>query len=52
VILKYDFYDYNTKAKGQEITVNKELSEGDVRFDTFGVLFLHHFNWNLKAVIY
>ncbi|MES2447865.1 MAG: porin [Bacteroidota bacterium] len=52
VILKYDFYDPNTKVKGQEITASKGLSGGDVRFDTFGVGFLHHFNTNLKAVIY
>lgn len=52
VILKYDWYDPNLKVKGNEITAAKGLSGADVRFDTFGFGFLHHFNPHLKAVIY
>jgi len=52
LILKYDYYDPNTKVKGKTINVNQGLSSADVRFDTFGFGFLHHFNTHFKAVIY
>ncbi|RZL28341.1 MAG: porin, partial [Pedobacter sp.] len=47
-----DWYDPNLKVKGNEITAAKGLSGADVRFDTFGFGFLHHFNPHLKAVVY
>lgn len=52
LILKYDWYDPNTKIKGQEIQASNGFSAADIRFDTFGFGFLHHFNAHLKAVIY
>ncbi|WP_113652361.1 porin [Pedobacter namyangjuensis] len=52
LILKYDYYDPNLKVKGNEVEAAKGLSGGDVRFDTFGVGFMHHFNPHLKAVVY
>ncbi|QPH39257.1 porin [Pedobacter endophyticus] len=52
LILKYDWYDPNSKVKGMDITSAKGLSGADVRFDTFGFGFLHHFNPHFKAVLY
>lgn len=52
LILKYDWFDPNTKVKGNEINALNGFTAADVRFDTFGVGFLHHFNPHLKAVIY
>ncbi|WP_293306817.1 porin [Pedobacter sp. UBA5917] len=52
LILKYDWYDPNSKVKGMDISSNKGLSPTDVRFDTFGFGFLHHFNPHFKAVLY
>jgi len=52
LIFKYDWYDPNLKVKGEEITAAKGLSGADVRFDTFGFGFMHHFNPHLKAVVY
>jgi len=52
LILKYDCYDPNTKVSGMRVTANKGLTAADVRFDTFGFGFLHHFNPHFKAVIY
>ncbi|WP_316772430.1 porin [Pedobacter frigiditerrae] len=52
LILKYDYYDPNTKVKGNAINAINKLSAADVRFDTFGFGLLHHFNPHLKAVIY
>lgn len=52
LILKYDWYDPNAKVKGMDISADKGLSAADVRFDTFGFGFLHHFNPHFKAVLY
>ncbi|WP_053058307.1 hypothetical protein [Pedobacter sp. BMA] len=52
LILKYDWYDPNSKVKGMDISSARGLSAADVRFDTFGFGFLHHFNPHFKAVVY
>ncbi|NTE02979.1 porin [Agrobacterium tumefaciens] len=52
IIFKYDWYDPNSKVKGMDISSARGLSAADVRFDTFGFGFLHHFNPHFKAVIY
>lgn len=52
LIFKYDWYDPNSKVKGMEISSARGLSAADVRFDTFGFGFLHHFNPHFKAVLY
>ncbi|GGE50536.1 hypothetical protein EV200_10242 [Pedobacter psychrotolerans] len=52
IIFKYDWYDPNSKVKGMDISAARGLSAADVRFDTFGFGFLHHFNPHFKAVIY
>jgi len=52
LILKYDWYDPNAKVKGQEVSEANGLSAADVRFDTIGFGFLHHFNTHFKAVLY
>jgi len=52
LILKYDWYDPNTKVKGNETNTTNKFTAADVRFDTFGVGFLHHFNPHFKTVIY
>ncbi|MGM9475453.1 porin [Pedobacter sp. GSP4] len=52
IILKYDWYDPNAKVKGLDIVGDRGLSAADIRFDTFGFGFLHHFNPHFKAVLY
>jgi len=52
LVLKYDWYDPNTKVNGMNISENKGLTAADVRFDTFGFGFLHHFNPHFKAILY
>lgn len=52
LILKYDWFDPNLKVKGEEINAINGFSGADVRFDTYGFGYLHHFNSHLKAVIY
>lgn len=52
LIFKYDWYDPNSKVNGMDISAAKGLTAADVRFDTFGFGFLHHFNPHFKAVLY
>jgi hypothetical protein len=52
LIFKYDWYDPNSKVKGMDISATRGLTAADVRFDTFGFGFLHHFNPHFKAVLY
>lgn len=52
IIFKYDWYDPNSKVKGMDISAAQRLTAADVRFDTFGFGFLHHFNPHFKAVVY
>jgi hypothetical protein len=52
LILKYDWYDPNDKISGLEVQATNGFSAADVRFDTFGFGFLHHFNPHFKAVVY
>jgi hypothetical protein len=52
LILKYDWYDPNTKISRLEVQAANGFSGADVRFDTFGFGLLHHFNAHLKAVVY
>jgi len=52
IILKYDWYDPNSKVNGMQISQAQGLSAADVRFDTFGFGILHHFNPHFKAVLY
>ena len=35
-----------------DISAAQRLTAADVRFDTFGFGFLHHFNPHFKAVVY
>jgi len=57
IILKYDWYDPNTKVKGDEI--GKKSSEGnkstnatDIRYDTFGAGVAYLIDNNTKIVAY
>jgi hypothetical protein len=52
LIFKYDWYDPNSKVSKQQISAANGFTAADVRFDTFGFGFLHHFNPHLKAVVY
>ncbi len=59
ILLKYDFYDPNTKVKGTEIgayaksgTTNKSLSSADVKYSTLGVGYLYNYDQNWKFLAY
>jgi hypothetical protein len=49
-LLKYDWYDPNTKVKGTEI--NDSFSPADIKYSTLGVGYIFYANQNLKIVTY
>jgi hypothetical protein len=53
VMAKYDWYDPNTRTRGKEIGVTgSNLTETDIRFDTFGFGLTHYMTDNLKILAY
>ena len=53
LMVKYDWYDPNTKVKQEEIgNVATNLSEADIKFSTLGFGLTHYFNENLKVLVY
>jgi len=53
-VAKYDVYDPNTEVKGADIglAANPKLSAADLRYDTFGLGWIHHWDANIKFVAY
>lgn len=53
LILKYDWYDPNTKVSDQEIgETGTNLTAADVKYSTLGVGYAHYFNENVKVLAY
>jgi len=53
LIVKYDWYDPNTKVAAQDIgKPGTNLTAADIKFSTLGLGFLHHINNNIKLVFY
>lgn len=53
LLLKYDWYDPNIRVKGQDIgKAGTNLTSADVRYGTFGVGYIHHFNPQTKLILY
>jgi hypothetical protein len=53
LIVKYDWYDPNTKVAAQDIGKSgTNLTAADIKFSTLGLGFLHHINNNIKLVFY
>jgi hypothetical protein len=53
LMVKYDWYDPNTKATGMQIGQSgANFHEPDIKFSTLGVGLTHYFNNNLKFLVY
>lgn len=53
MVLRYDWYDPNSKVKGKQIgETGAGLTEGDVRYDTFGAGYIYHFDGHMKLMLY
>ena len=50
VAFKYDWYDPNTQLAGNEITSSVGAHTGDIKYNTFGLGYIHYFDDNLKLV--
>lgn len=52
VVLKYDYYDPNTKIKGNEIGLLTKTGAADISFSTFGIGYLYRWNQHLQLMAY
>jgi len=53
LVLKYDWYDPNTKVNAADIgKAGTNLTAADIKYSTFGFGFTHYFTNFLKAVVY
>lgn len=51
-ILKYDWFDPNTRVAGNEIDAISGFTDADIKYNTFGFGFLRHINEHLKLVLW
>ncbi|MGB8193037.1 MAG: porin, partial [Chitinophagaceae bacterium] len=53
LVIKYDWYDPNTKVSGAEIgKAGTNLNAADLKYTTLGIGYLYHINDNLKLVLW
>jgi hypothetical protein len=53
IMLKYDWYDPNTKVAGTQIgATGSNLNANDVKYSTFGIGYLFAYNANWKFLVY
>ena len=52
LVLKYDWYDPNTKVKGKEIKEGNFFTKNDIKFSTFGLGWNYRLSNNLKITAY
>lgn len=52
LVLKYDWYDPNTKISGNEISAAASLSAANIKYNTFGAGIVYYMRENIKLVLY
>lgn len=52
LVLKYDWYDPNTRVRGTDVTAAHGFGPADVRFDTFGGGYVWYATPQLKATLW
>ncbi len=53
LLLKYDWYDPNTKVSNEEIgETGTNLTPADIKYSTLGIGYAHYFNDNVKVIAY
>jgi hypothetical protein len=53
LILKYDWYDPNTRAGGKDIgAAGSTLTSANIKYSTLGFGYLHYINDNVKLILY
>ncbi|MEG1955172.1 MAG: hypothetical protein RR066_03880 [Mucinivorans sp.] len=52
IVLKYDYYDPNTKIKGDQIGALPGTGAADIAYSTFGVGYLFRWNQYIRLMAY
>ena len=53
LMVKYDWYDPNTKVSGAEIGApGANVNAANIKYSTLGIGYLHHINENVKLTLY
>lgn len=52
LVLKYDWYDPNSKVLGKEISAAAALSAANIKYSTFGAGLVYYMRENIKLVVY
>ncbi len=52
LLVKYDWYDPNTRVSGQTIGLNNGFTSGDISYTTWGLGYSHAVTENVKLVLY
>ena len=53
LVLKYDWYDPNSKVSGNEIGApGSNLSVANIRYNTLGIGYVYYMTENVKLVVY
>ncbi len=53
LVLKYDWYDPNTKVKGKEIgAAGSNFTAANIKYNTFGIGYVNYITENVKLVLY
>jgi hypothetical protein len=52
LVIKYDWYDPNSKVKGNEITAAKGFSPADIRYNTLGTGLVYYINSHVRSMLY
>lgn len=53
LLVKYDWYDPNTKVEEREIgKINTNLTQADIKFSTLGLGYVYHINPETKLIFY
>lgn len=53
LVVKYDWYDPNTKVVGAEIgAIGSNLTAANIKYNTLGIGYVNYFTENIKCVLY
>jgi hypothetical protein len=52
LVLKYDWYDPNTKVAGLQLSDTRGFTPADIKFSTLGIGYVYYINANIKLMLY
>ena len=51
MVMKYDWYDPNTKIKGNEIKLGSGMTDAELKYTTYGIGYLYYATDNIKLML-